>query len=60
MTDTGGDDTLRVELVRRAVLRSAIAGRERSDGDLMAACDVLQADGAVLTRSLLGSRTVRP
>jgi ATPase family associated with various cellular activities (AAA) len=48
------------ELVRRAVLRAAIAGRDPSDGDLAAANDELQADGAVLTRSLLGSGTVRP
>jgi ATP-dependent 26S proteasome regulatory subunit len=45
------------ELVRRAVLRAAIAGRDPSDEDLAAATDQLQADGAVLTRSLLGSAT---
>jgi DNA polymerase III delta prime subunit len=44
------------ELVRRAVLRAAIAGRPPGDDDLTAANDELQADGAVLTRSLLGSR----
>lgn len=43
------------ELVRRAVLRAAIAERDPSDDDLAAATDELQADGAVLTRSLLGS-----
>lgn len=43
------------ELVRRAVLRAAIAERDPSDEDLAAATDELQADGAVLTRSLLGS-----
>lgn len=43
------------ELVRRAVLRAAIAERDPSDEDLAAATHELQADGAVLTRSLLGS-----
>jgi hypothetical protein len=43
------------ELVRRAVLRAAIAERDPVDEDLAAATDQLQADGAVLTRSLLGS-----
>lgn len=45
------------ELVRRAVLRAAIAERAPADEDLAAATDELQADGAVLTRSLLGSGT---
>jgi hypothetical protein len=39
------------------VLRAAIAERSPSDEDLAAASDELQADGAVLTRSLLGSGT---
>lgn len=43
------------ELVRRAVLRAAIAERDPGDEDLAAATLELQADGAVLTRSLLGS-----
>ncbi len=43
------------ELVRRAVLRAAIAERDPADQDLEAATHELQADGAVLTRSLLGS-----
>jgi hypothetical protein len=48
------------ELVRRAVLRAAIGGREPADEDLAAATEQLQADGAVLTRSLLGSGGTRP
>ncbi len=43
------------ELVRRAVLIAAMDGREPADADLAAATAQLQADGASLTRALLGS-----
>ena len=43
------------ELVRRAVLIAAMDGREPADDDLAAATAQLQADGASLTRALLGS-----
>jgi hypothetical protein len=43
------------ELVRRAVLVAAMAGREPGDADLATATEQLQADGAALTRALLGS-----
>jgi hypothetical protein len=43
------------ELVRRAVLIAAMDGREPGDQDLAAATAQLQADGASLTRALLGS-----
>ena len=43
------------ELVRRAVLLAAMDGREPDDRDLAAATRQLQADGASLTRALLGS-----
>jgi hypothetical protein len=46
------------ELVRRAVLHAALAGREPGDGDLRAASRELQSDAAVLTRALLGSESV--
>jgi SpoVK/Ycf46/Vps4 family AAA+-type ATPase len=42
------------ELVRRAVLVAAMAGRAPEDADLVAATDSLQHDGATLTRALLG------
>ncbi|MHA7261828.1 AAA family ATPase [Arthrobacter sp. TMN-37] len=44
------------ELVRRAVLGAQLAGTEVSDAQLEAAVTELMADGAALTRSLLGSR----
>lgn len=43
------------ELVRRAVLIAAMAGREPCDDDLAAATAELQSDSAALTRALLGS-----
>jgi energy-coupling factor transporter ATP-binding protein EcfA2 len=43
------------ELVRRAVLLAAMDDREPADEDLAAATAQLQADGASLTRALLGS-----
>jgi ATP-dependent 26S proteasome regulatory subunit len=43
------------ELVRRAVLHAALAGRDPSDEDLAAATEELQSDSATLTRALLGS-----
>ncbi|MDQ0736537.1 AAA family ATPase [Arthrobacter agilis] len=43
------------ELVRRAVLAAALQGTSVADGHLLAAVDELMADGASLTRSLLGS-----
>jgi ATP-dependent 26S proteasome regulatory subunit len=43
------------ELVRRAVLIAAMAGREPGDDDLAAATADLQSDSAALTRALLGS-----
>lgn len=43
------------ELVRRAVLIAAMDDRDPTDADLAAANDALQADGAALTRALLGS-----
>ncbi len=43
------------ELVRRAVLVAAMVGREPGDEDLAAATAQLLADGASLTRALLGS-----
>lgn len=43
------------ELVRRAVLHAALAGRAPGDADLLAASEALQDDAAVLTRALLGS-----
>lgn len=43
------------ELVRRAVLAAALRGVPVSDEHLLAAVDELMADGASLTRSLLGS-----
>lgn len=42
------------ELVRRAVLRAAIAGAEPQDVHLAGAVDDLLSDGEALTRSLLG------
>ncbi|WP_317230374.1 AAA family ATPase [Clavibacter sp. MX14-G9D] len=42
------------ELMRRTVLRAAIAGRAPGDDDLAAALDALLASGAALTRRLLG------
>lgn len=43
------------ELVRRAVLIAAMEDRDPEDEDLAAATAALQADGAALTRALLGS-----
>jgi hypothetical protein len=43
------------ELVRRAVVASALAGAAPSDGHLLAAVEELMGDGEALTRSLLGS-----
>jgi hypothetical protein len=43
------------ELVRRAVLIAAMDGHEPGDDDLAAATAQLKADGASLTRALLGS-----
>ncbi|GAB7193687.1 AAA family ATPase [Kineococcus sp. NUM-3379] len=43
------------ELLRRAVLVGAVAGREVGDGDLLTALEELLSDGEALTRSLLGS-----
>jgi ATP-dependent 26S proteasome regulatory subunit len=43
------------ELVRRAVLLAALAGREPGDDDLEAATAELQSDSSALTRALLGS-----
>lgn len=43
------------ELVRRAVLAAALQGVPVADGHLLGAVDELMADGASLTRSLLGS-----
>jgi hypothetical protein len=48
------------ELVRRAVLVAAMAGRDPGDEDLAAATAQLQADNASLTRALLGSRGDAP
>lgn len=45
------------ELVRRAVLAAAIEGVDPTDGHLLAAVGELMADGAALTRSLLGGDT---
>ena len=45
------------ELVRRAVLHAAMAGHEPGDDDLTTALAELQADGAALTRALLGTAT---
>lgn len=42
------------ELIRRSVLIAATAGRDPSDGDLIAALDSLQVDQEALSRSLLG------
>ncbi len=42
------------ELMRRAVLAAAVAERTVEDGDLEAALDEMLADGAELTRALLG------
>ncbi|WP_159617807.1 ATP-binding protein [Arthrobacter zhaoguopingii] len=44
------------ELVRRAVLGAQLAGADVSDVHLEAAVEELMADGATLTRSLLGSQ----
>ena len=41
--------------MRRAVLIAAMDGREPGDDDLAAATAQLQADGASLTRALLGT-----
>jgi len=43
------------ELVRRAVVASALAGTEPADAHLLAAAGELMGDGEALTRSLLGS-----
>ncbi len=48
------------ELVRRAVLVAAMDGREPGDEDLAAATAQLQADGASLTRALLGTTGQSP
>ena len=42
------------ELMRRVVLRSAVAGRGVTDEDVATALDEMLADGAELTRALLG------
>ncbi|NKX49024.1 26S protease regulatory subunit [Arthrobacter deserti] len=42
------------ELVRRAVVASALAGAEPADAHLLAAAEELMGDGEALTRSLLG------
>ncbi|MFQ4148726.1 ATP-binding protein [Arthrobacter sp. LAPM80] len=43
------------ELVRRAVLAASLTGQSPGDGHLSRAASELMADGAALTRSLLGS-----
>jgi hypothetical protein len=48
------------ELVRRAVLAAALQDAPVADGHLLAAVDELMADGASLTRSLLGSNGPAP
>jgi ATP-dependent 26S proteasome regulatory subunit len=48
------------ELVRRAVLKAAMNGREPDDNDLAAATAELQSDSAALTRAVLGSEDGRP
>jgi hypothetical protein len=48
------------ELVRRAVLHAAMAGRECGDDDLAAATAELQGDSAALTRALLGTADTTP
>jgi cell division protease FtsH len=48
------------ELIRRAVLAAAESGREATDADLSAALDDLLADGAQLTRNLLGGGAGEP
>ena len=52
---TGTTASYAKELVRRAVLQAALAGREPGDDDLAAANAELQAGSAALTRALLGS-----
>lgn len=48
------------ELIRRAVVGSALAGTEPGDTHLLAAADELMGDGEELTRSLLGSASGAP
>ncbi|WP_203135638.1 AAA family ATPase [Microbacterium sp. JZ31] len=48
------------ELIRRALLRAILDGREASDADLDAALDEMLEAGARLTRSLLGSAGEAP
>ncbi|MFD1211486.1 AAA family ATPase [Arthrobacter sp. GCM10027362] len=48
------------ELVRRAVVASALAGTGPTDAHLLAAAAELMGDGEVLTRSLLGSTPGAP
>ncbi|GHD13289.1 AAA family ATPase [Zhihengliuella salsuginis] len=54
---SGTTASLGRELIRRAVLRSALDAAPASDEHLLAAADELMDDGAALTRSLLGSGT---